>query len=106
MDVQGLQPLSNLGFGYAVAQVFQQQAYASNLRVRKSVKTLTLALIEEPQGAKSGRKPSAVSGNTKRTSSFICATSLLADLARIQSRNLGVFFTPDTYTGVLLRRSP
>jgi hypothetical protein len=31
---------------------------------------------------------------------------LLADFARIDSRNFLGFLTPDTYTGVLLRRSP
>jgi hypothetical protein len=31
---------------------------------------------------------------------------LLPEFARINSRNLRVFFTPETYTGVLLPHSP
>jgi hypothetical protein len=41
-----------------------------------------------------------------RYSFFIWATSLLADFVRIHSNKLRGFFTPETYTGVLLRCSP
>jgi hypothetical protein len=91
IDVQGLQLLPNLGFGHALAYVFQQQAHASILRERKGVKTHNLALIEGPPIV--ARKPSAVSGTSIRISPFIWATRLLPDFARIHSRNLRVFFT-------------
>jgi hypothetical protein len=50
------------------------------------------------------RNQSAVSG-TSRSSPFIWAESL-PDFARTQSRIFLISLTPDTYTGVLLRRSP
>jgi hypothetical protein len=63
------------------------------LRERKVVKTL--ALIEGPQILIVARTPPAVSGTSIRISLFIWATGLLPE-----------FFTLNTYTGVLLRRSP
>jgi hypothetical protein len=54
MDAQCLQLPYDLSFRHALAQVFQQQAHASVLRERESVKTHTLALSEGPQGVNSG----------------------------------------------------
>jgi hypothetical protein len=65
----------------------------------------TLALIEGPQGADSGPEAVDSLGHQHQNISFHLGTRLLADFARIQSRKLRVFLTPDTYTGVLLRRS-
>jgi hypothetical protein len=52
------------------------------------------------------RTPSEVLSTSFRISPCICATSLLADFARMQLRNPIPFLTPDTYAGVLLRQSP
>jgi hypothetical protein len=51
--MQGLQLLPSLGFGHALAQASQQQAYASMLREGKIAKTYTVAIIEEPQSTDS-----------------------------------------------------
>jgi hypothetical protein len=45
------------------------------------------------------RKPLAVSGTSIRISPFIWSTRLLADFARIHSRNLRAFLTPHKSSG-------
>lgn len=47
------------------------------------------------------QKPSAVLGTCMRNSSFIWATSLLEDFLQIQSRNLHVYATQETYQGFI-----
>jgi hypothetical protein len=106
MDVEGLQLVLNLGFGHELAYVLQQQAQASILLKRKSVKThtlsLSLSLSRDRREPIVARKPSVVSGTSIMFSPFVSATRLLADFVRIQSRNLRDFFTRHAHRSFLV----
>jgi hypothetical protein len=85
--------------------------FFSKRRTRRACgreKVWKLTLLPSPRDRRApieARQPSAVSGTNIMTSPFICASNLLAVFARIHSRNFLAFLTPDTHTGVLLRRS-
>jgi hypothetical protein len=96
MDLQGLQLLSNLGFGHAFATFLQHLVRLSILRVRKCAQTYTLALVKTPHGDRVG--PKAVSSHQLQQLSFIGVKKLVPEFARNQSRNLCVFLYPVTRT--------
>jgi hypothetical protein len=67
------------------------------------MKTHAFALPERPQSANSGPEPIGPLGHQHE----VLALYLRRELAtRTQSRTFLTSLTPDTYTGVLLRRSP
>jgi hypothetical protein len=105
IDAQSLQLLPNLGFRHTLANVFQQ-ALASILRERKCVKTHTLAFIEAQKDADSGPDAVGTLRHQHQDLSFHLGHDLASGLRANPLRNLSVFFTPDMYTEVLLRRSP
>jgi hypothetical protein len=70
------------------------------------VKTPPLGLSKGMQGAFSGPKTVFSLRQKDEDLSFICASKFLAVYARILSKNFLGVLTPDTYTVLLLRRSP
>jgi hypothetical protein len=72
----------------------------------KGVKTLTLALIEGPQGADSGPEAVGSFGHQHQDLFFHLGHKLACGIRANSFQERGRVSHLDTYTGILLRRSP